>query len=343
MGSPDNSADVLSDPLWLAAVPLAAAAAGLIADDLGFRRAALTTWRALCLSAPRGVLDSEALERAKAADELGPYPQARALLTKLIKEWPSSDLVAVERTLSKHNTVITEDFRAREAAYRLWTRLHRAMEEGRLQIAHRILGDPRMEATPKLYPVLAQRHHRVSIAVRRALDRGLTVLKDAIVEYAVAQGWGVTVAERRLVIDHLVAVELAEDRTTRVQATRVRSLSWAAVRPVLDSEYERVWGRARRSISGFVQELNEYLATRPGDNVRLKDVYDALKETRPALPGRLASYYRDEFSADLSVLLASNAGRRFEFSAIRDPRLAFTVVQPGGSLQQYGFIRLRGD
>ena len=338
-----DETEVLSDPLWAAAVPLAEAAAAAIANDLIVRRAALVSWRSLTSAAARGRLTEEVLEGAKAAAEFAPYPQARSLLTRLLKGSTTSDTTGVERSFAKQAAAMNEDYRARDAALRLWTRLHRAMSEGRLQIAQRILGDPRMEATPKLYPELAQKHRRVSISVRRALDRGLTVLRSAILAFAEEQGWQVVATERRVVVDQLITIELAEDRTTRVQATRVRSLSWVAVRPVLESEYARVWGRARRESSSFLAEFDGYLTSRRGDNVRLRDVYEAMKLSRPEVPGRLATYYRDEFSADLSVLLTTAAARRFEFSAIRDPRLAFAVVQAGGSLQQYGFVGLRGS
>jgi hypothetical protein len=343
MGQDGNGTDILSDPLWAAAVPLAEAAAAVITSDLVVRRASLVSWRVLTVTAAQGGLTQDLLHNARSSEELVPYPHARALLTRLSKESTTPDAASVARSLEKQLTAMNEDFKARDAARRLWTRLHRAMAEGGLQIAQRILSDPRIEATPKLYPELAQRYHRVSISVRRALDRGLTVLRNAIVGYAEERGWEIVATDRRVVIDHLVTIELAENRTTRVQATRVRSLAWGAVKPVLDREYERVWGRARRESSTFLIDFEGFLASRRGDNVRLRDVYEALKQARPEVPGRLVTYYRDEFSADLSVLLTTAAARRFEFSAIRDPRLAFAVVQTGGSLQQYGFVRVRGD
>lgn len=343
MGQDGNGSEVQSDPLWAAAVPLAEAAARQIRDDLiTTRRVALGTWRALEASAARKALTEEGVERTRTAQELEPYPHARALLTRLKKDVATADAVAVQRSLAKQSAAINADVAARDATLRLWTRLYRAMTEGRLQIAQRILLDPRIAATPTLYPELAQKHNRVSISVRRALDRRLTVLHDEIVAYARERNLQVTNGERRIVIDQLITVELAEDRTTRVQSNRVRSLAWEAVRPVLDSEYDRVWARARRESATFVAELEEYLTSRGADNVRLRDVYEALKLSRPAIPGRLVTYYRDEFSADLSVLLTTPSARRFEFSAIRDPRLAFPVVQGGGSLQQYGFVRVRG-
>ena len=81
----------------------------------------------------------------------------------------------------------------------------------------------------------------------------------------------------------------------------------------------------------------------PSDYVRLRDVYNRLKANRPKVAGRLVSYYRDEFSADLSCLLQHPKHRSaFEFSAARDPHLAFPVVLDDGTLNQYGYVRLRG-
>jgi hypothetical protein len=342
VGQDGNESGVLNDPLWAAAVPLADAVAVYIRSDLARRRVALNFWRVLEVAAARGSLTEELLDRGRSAEDLAPYPHARARLTRLKKDIATADAISVRESLAKHGASMSEDIAGRGAALRLWMRLHAAMAAGRLQIAQRILLDPRLAATLKLYPELAQKHNRVSISVRRALDRGLTVLRDEIVRFAEERRWQIVAADRRIVIDHLITIELAEDRTTRVQSVRVRSLAWEAVRPVLDSEHERVWGRARRDSGLFVTGLDQYLASRRGENVRLRDAYEALKESRPPVPGRLASYYKDEFSADLSVLLTTPAARRFEFSAIRDPRLAFPVVQAGGSLQQYGFVRPRG-
>jgi hypothetical protein len=326
--------------LWAAAIPLAVNGAEVIGTDVAARRGAVAAMRQLELRAARHTLTDGLILATRDSEELRPYAHVRGVLTQLASR-PSGD-EADQRILAKQSAAITDDLAARTALARLWARLAAAMEGGRPQIAQRILVDQRMSKGSKLYPALARAHSRVGIAVRRTLDYGLVALREAVLSHATAQGWPVSVTEGKIVVEHLIAVELADDRTTRVQSKRVRSLSWDVVRPVLDSEYERVWGRARREADGFVGDLTALVEARGTDNVRLRDVYEAIQRRRPARPGKLATYYKDEFSADLSVLLSTPAGRGFEFSAIRDSRLAFLVVLPGGSLQQYGFVRLRG-
>ena len=63
--------------------------------------------------------------------------------------------------------------------------------------------------------------------------------------------------------------------------------------------------------------------------------------------GRLIPYYKDEFSVDLSLLWQAQASNLidqplFEFSAIRDPRRSYKVLQPDQNIGFYGFLRPKG-
>jgi hypothetical protein len=331
---------LLADPLWVAAEKLAGSIPVVIRDDVAARRDAYEVSRDLVAAASHG-LSSEMLDAARSSPALRLYPHTRGGLTRLAKDLPTMGPDSVGRILANQSAAIAADIAARQVLGRRWTQVGSAMAAGRVQLAQRILQEPAVAETDKLYPELAKTANRVTISVKRVLERSLTMLRDAVIDHARRHGWEATSGDRRVVIDQLITVELADDRTTRVQATRVRSLEWDIVRPILDGEYDRVWGRARREQARFADDLQRVLRSHRAENVRLRDVYDEIKALRPATPGRLVSYYRDEFSADLSVLLTSSAARRFEFSAIRDPRLAFAVARLGGALQQYGFIRIR--
>jgi hypothetical protein len=169
-----------------------------------------------------------------------------------------------------------------------------------------------------------------------------------IEQYSQAQGWAVRRVDNSLRVANLLTVKPQGDGQTKVQAKAVRSTSWDAIRPVLDAEYERVWGRASTlgakeigaQVADAISEL-EVEASASG-HVRLRSVYNVLKRRRPKGPGRVASLYRDEFSADLSTLRADEkASQQFDFAAARDQTLSFDVVEPDGRLLQYGYIRKR--
>ena len=87
---------------------------------------------------------------------------------------------------------------------------------------------------------------------------------------------------------------------------------------------------------------------------RLEDIYQELKrrleEVNPnwKVGGRLVAYYKDEFSADLSMLWRAQVNNavespHLEFSGIRDPRLSYRVVLSAGRVEQYGHIRPRRE
>jgi hypothetical protein len=82
----------------------------------------------------------------------------------------------------------------------------------------------------------------------------------------------------------------------------------------------------------------------------LEGIYQILKQQAESenpdwrKGGRLIAYYKDEFSADLSLLWEAQALKRLnsphiELSSIRDPRRAYKVIQPDRNIGFYGFLR----
>jgi hypothetical protein len=220
------------------------------------------------------------------------------------------------------------------------------MSENNVDTAARVLGDPRAAAITDGYGELRTALDRIRLALQAATTGRVEGLLNAIESHATSKRWPHRRTADGIRVAHLLEVKPAESGTTKVQAKSVRSLNWDAVRPVLDSEHERLWGRANRlGPSKIGQELAAAIDELKGEassagHVQLRSVYQRMKNMRPKEPGRVASYYRDEFSADLSLVKQSEgANRRFEFAAARDPRLAFEIVEADGSLLRYGYIR----
>ncbi len=242
---------------------------------------------------------------------------------------------------------IDADVRARMAARAVWTQVADAFADGRIETLVRLIADPRLVASTEPYPQAAATIQNLRIAVQRALaSRSEDVLR-AVQDFGRAQGWRTSASAGRVTIDGLVVVELGGEGTVKVQARQVRSLDSDEVIRGLAAEYERVWARARSAVDSFAVEFESLVveARRDADAqgyIRLLDLYRRMKALRPKTPGRLVSYYRDEFAADISCL-AQHAGhrRRFAFSAARDPSIAFPVVLDDGTLNQYGYVRLR--
>jgi hypothetical protein len=271
--------------------------------------------------------------RSRSDDDLGSDPLWRA---------------ATEQ-VRKAVTTIGDDLKKRQAAKGVWAQALRAMQDGRVETAARLLGDERLGSSNELYPHVVGTIKNLRLAVQRALEARRTALLRAIEVRAGERGWRVQVQPDHAVIDGLLTVAIAADGTVKVQSRSLRTLVPGDVLATVEDEHARVWGRARAGVEPFEAELAELIreASREADPqgyMRLRDLYNTLKSRRPAVPGRLVSYYRDEFSADLScVAQHPQYRRRFQYSAARDPSLAFPVILDDGQLYQYGYIRLRPE
>ena len=164
----------------------------------------------------------------------------------------------------------------------------------------------------------------------------------------------------KLSINSLLDVELNEvKRTAKIGSSFSRNLDWEKLEVVLDGELKRIWERDVAP-SVFRDELLSIharilrLKPNPVGWVRLEDVYQELKRIEEGKNldwkkgGRLVSYYKDEFSADLSMLWRAQAINKIdsphiEFSGIRDPRRSYKVVISAGRIEQYGHIRPRKE
>jgi hypothetical protein len=212
------------------------------------------------------------------------------------------------------------------------------------------------EALERLYPKAQQILHELRLLVDRWLAERFDRLAQQLAEYSESKGRRLKGISPNFVVDGLIEVVLdKENKAAKVGASYIRTLDWERIRDLLDAEWERVWGRPFNAAAYRNELLSAYEAImqvkpNPSGWVALNDVYQQLKEHREEQQpdwrqsGRVAGYYKDEFSADLSKLRQAQIDGslplpHIEFSAIRDPRRAYRVVLPDGSTANYGFLR----
>ena len=252
---------------------------------------------------------------------------------------------------AKKASQLTDDSLAQhKAAAAAWRKLRDAFLHDQADAAARILGDSRLREPLELLPAVRPMLERLRLASQTRIQSRTSRLTDTARAFAEANGWPSIMTTAGLRIGHFIWVLPDAAGTTKVGAQRVRSLSWEAVQPVLEAEYRRLWAKSDDDVDRFMRDLDQAVRqlqseAKDGDYVRLRSVYNALVAGKPKKHGAIPSYFRDEFSADLSLMLRRQrhptVKARYELAAIRNPELAFEVVQPDGSLAQFGFIRRR--
>ena len=212
------------------------------------------------------------------------------------------------------------------------------------------------ESLERLYPRAEATLREVRVEVERRLSQRFRSLTHQLAEYSESRGRRLKGISPNFVVDGLVEVVLdGENRAAKVGASYIRTLDWDRISDLLDTEWGRVWGRpfdaaAYRDELLSVYETIMRMKPNPSGWAALGDVYQKLKEHREEQnpgwrqSGRVAGYYKDEFSADLSkVWQAQMEGQltapHVELSAHRDPRRAYQVVLADGSTAKYGFLR----
>jgi len=188
----------------------------------------------------------------------------------------------------------------------------------------------------------------------------LGFIQNKLEEYCKEHGAVLKGKLPKLSIDTLLDVEVNEaKRTVKIGSSFTRNLDWVKLELVLNGERKRIWERdvipsvfRDELLAVHARILN--LKLNPVGWVRLEDIYRELKRRAEGKNpdwkkgGRLVSYYKDEFSADLSMLWRAQANNQidsphFEFSGIRDPRLSYKVVLSAGRIEQYGHLRPRKE
>jgi len=267
-------------------------------------------------------------------------------------EGPAPDplwLAAVEQ-VRKAAAAADEALDRHKASAAAWKKLRDAFAKDQADAVARILEDPRQRQSLEQIQALKPTLDRLRLASTARVQSRTTKLAEAAAAFAEQQRWPASKTTGGVRVGHFIRIVPDPRGSTKVGSQRVRSLDWESVKPVLESEYARLWQKSDEEVDAFASEVSELLSglkaeLGEGDYVRLKSVYNGIIARRPKKHGAIPSYFRDEFSADLSLLLKrqqrATRGERFELAAIRNPELAFEVVQPDGNLAQYGFIRQR--
>ena len=219
-----------------------------------------------------------------------------------------------------------------------------------------VISSKNMQSLSRFYPEGEIMVEKIKICLELGMDEKINRIEMQLKKYCGDSKIKLHGRSPKYIIDHLINVEFNRKKNTaKVGNVYLQSLDWGKIQESIEEERKRVWGRPfdlskfYDDVILFYEKIANY-GRNPTGWVRLADIYQSLKiEFANRNPDwkskkRLVAYYKDEFSADLSKSWkAQNSDdrtdRQFEFSAIRDPRLAFKVILPDGSTASYGFIR----
>ena len=252
---------------------------------------------------------------------------------------------------------VEEDVAQRSKARRAVGDLLKALQDDDFDAVGRLLRNRGQQLT-EVYPRAKTTLDKLRIDVNRRLEEQLEHTYAQLEEHCRAEGIPMRGRPPKYITDHLVEVEFDRDSgRTKVGIQSLTTLQWAKVREALEAERARVWRRPfdaegfRDRLVLAYEEL-ERATSSPTGWAPLEEIYQILKrQVEDAQPdwrkgGRLIAYYKDEFSADLSMLWRAQASSeidspQIELSAIRDPRRQYKVVQPDHNIGLYGFLRPR--
>ena len=235
-------------------------------------------------------------------------------------------------------------------------RLREAWSNDNFDAVGRVISSKNMQSLPRFYPEGEIMVEKIKMCLELWMDEKINRIEMQLKKYCGDSKIKLHGRSPKFIIDYLINLELNRKKNTvKIGNIYLQSLDWGKIQESIEEELKRVWERPfdysklYDDIILFYEKIADY-ERNPTGWVRLADIYQSLKtEIAKRNPDwkskkRLVAYYKDEFSADLSkAWKAQNSDdrtdRQFEFSAIRDPRLAFKVILPDGSTASYGFIR----
>jgi len=270
---------------------------------------------------------------------------------------PSHLTQSIMTELETLSEVMSADISQRSKAKRVVVDLLKALEENNADTAARILQN-RTEQLTDTYPRAKTTLEKLRIDLSRRQEEQIRETCTRLEEYCRAEQISLKGRPPKYTADHLLDVEF--DRKKIRSKVGIQSLStfdWSSVRDALQEERARLWQRPfdaadfKDQLIQAYKEL-EHQSPSPTGWAALEGVYQILKQRAESADpnwrtgGRLVAYYKDEFSADLSRLWEAQARKQvdsphIEFSAIRDPRRAYKVIQPDHNVGLYGFLRPR--
>lgn len=274
---------------------------------------------------------------------------------------PESSLEkSVVAELNQLGKLVQEDVKRTTVHKKYLSQMLKALEHEDSQVVSRLLANDIRGDMLTFYPAAKETFEKLGVWVRRIRDTNVASMQGKFEEYCVKHSAVLRGRLPKLSIDSLLDVEVNEvARTAKIGSIFLRGLDWQKVELTLDRERQRIWGRGfdpARVRDDLVAAYSMLLRLKPNTIgwVRLEDIYQELKrravERNPKWKegGRLVAYYKDEFSADLSMLWRAQAEHsigppQIELSGIRDPRLSYKVVLSVGRVEQYGHLRPRKD
>jgi len=267
---------------------------------------------------------------------------------------PLAELILSE--LSRLLQEVEEDIKQRNSIKKYLSEMKKAYERSDRETLIKLVSKQTKERLMTLYPTARETMEKLSIDVRRRSEQAFSSLFSRFQEYCGNNKIPLHGKLPKLFVDHLLEVELDENKqTAKIGTVFLKNLDWEKIRVAIDRERHRIWDREYDPTSFRDHLLNVHLEIikvkpNPVGWVRLEDVYQSLKkDIQQKNPnwkkgGRLVAYYKDEFSADLSKLWKAQISKKIgsphiELSGIRDPRLSYKVVLPDGQIQSYGHMR----
>ena len=251
---------------------------------------------------------------------------------------------------------IETDVKQRNLVKKYLSDIKRACERSDMDALTRILMRKTKEQLFSLYPLSRGSIEKILLDIKRHSEEALAVLYRRFQEYCNNRGISIQGKMPKFVLDHLLEVQIDPSRqSAKVGTIYLPTLDWEKIRNSIDRERKRIWDRPYDPGSfrdKLLQAYDQILKLKPNPVgwARLEDIYQFLKrEIEQKNPnwkkeGRLVSYYRDEFSADLSKLWKAQVKQEItpphmELSGIRDPRLSYKVVLPDGQIASFGHMR----
>ncbi len=235
-------------------------------------------------------------------------------------------------------------------------RIREAWSKDNFDSASRVISSKNIQSLSRFYPEGEITVEKIKMCLEQGIDERIDRIEMQLKKYCDDRQIKLHGKSPKFIIDYLINLEFNRKKNTaKIGNIYLQNLDWGKIQESIEEERKRVWERPfdyskfYDDLILFYEKIADYTRN-PTGWVRLADIYQSLKtEIAKRNPDwkskkRLVAYYKDEFSADLSKSWkAQNSSDRtdqqIDFSAIRDPRLAFKVILPDGNTAFYGFIR----
>ena len=262
---------------------------------------------------------------------------------------------SIEDELNNHIETISEDIAQRSRAKRTANDLLKAIEDEDIEVASRLLKN-RVKQLVDVYPRLNSTLEKIRIDMNRRQEDQLRQVASQLEKYCQESNITIKGKPPKYTIDHLIEMEFDRKKLrTKVGINSLSTFRWTPIQDAINEEHKRLWERnfdASKFRDQLIEAYDELEEINPSPSgwASLENVYQSLKELEVKenpdwrKGGRLIAYYKDEFSADLSLLWQAQSKSaieppHIEFSSIRDPRRAYKIIQPDRNVGSYGFLR----